>query len=150
MLIAVNGGGWLGTNEDDLNVFGGAKALTDLGFAVVSVRYTVAAGYNADGTFNTSWHPRTLPQDVDKAIRWVRAYAGTLGVDPNRVIVAGHSAGAHLVALVTAGNFAAPNLPAALQAVSSKPNGVIPAPGVVPRPALRRPTPGSRSQVQHA
>ncbi|HMG42104.1 MAG TPA: hypothetical protein VK611_12280, partial [Acidimicrobiales bacterium] len=72
------------------------------------------------------------------------------GVDPNRVIVAGHSAGAHLVALVTAGNFAAPNLPAALQAVSSKPNGVIPAPGVVPRPALRRPTPGSRSQVQHA
>jgi acetyl esterase/lipase len=41
-------------------------------------------------------------QDVKACIRWVRANAGTLGIDPDKIVVQGHSAGGHL-ALIAAG-----------------------------------------------
>ena len=42
-------------------------------------------------------------QDAKAAIRWARAHAGHLGVEANRVVVLGYSAGAHL-ALIAAGS----------------------------------------------
>jgi acetyl esterase/lipase len=38
--------------------------------------------------------------DAKAAVRWLRAHAGEYGVDPSRVIAAGHSFGGHLAALV--------------------------------------------------
>ena len=46
--------------------------------------------------------------DVKAAIRWMRASALRLGIDPSRIAIEGHSAGAHL-ALLAAGT---PGLPA--------------------------------------
>ena len=38
--------------------------------------------------------------DVSSAIAWLRANAASQGLDPNRIVLMGHSAGAHLAALV--------------------------------------------------
>lgn len=54
-----------------------------------------------------SW-PAPL-HDVKAAIRWVRASSARLGVDPARIAVQGHSAGA-LFALLAAGTSATPEL----------------------------------------
>lgn len=39
-------------------------------------------------------------QDCRKALRWLRARAGTYGIDPRRIGVTGHSSGAHLAMLL--------------------------------------------------
>jgi acetyl esterase/lipase len=39
--------------------------------------------------------------DVAQAIGWVHAHAGEFGGDPDKIFLMGHSAGAHLAALVT-------------------------------------------------
>jgi acetyl esterase/lipase len=64
---------------------------------------------------------------VDRAIRWIKATAPTLGLDPDRVILAGESAGGHLAALAAAapGVFRAPDLPALLAAQPPGVAGVI-------------------------
>jgi len=45
-------------------------------------------------------HP-THVNDVAQSLRWVKDNIGSYGGDPEQVYVSGHSAGAHLVALVT-------------------------------------------------
>jgi acetyl esterase/lipase len=44
-------------------------------------------------------HP-AASADVAAGLRWVRAHAGRLGVDPNRVGIAGSSSGGHLASLL--------------------------------------------------
>lgn len=62
------------------------RSLLDAGFAVASIDYRLA--------------PETkLPEiieDIQDAFRWIRATAGTLRVDPDRVAVCGGSAGGYL------------------------------------------------------
>ena len=43
----------------------------------------------------------TMAKDVSRAVRWGRDNAARLGGDPTRISLVGHSAGAHLVALIT-------------------------------------------------
>jgi acetyl esterase/lipase len=64
--------------------------------------------------------------DVKRAIRHVRANAGDFGVDPDRIVVEGHSAGAHL-ALLAAGTADRPEWdePEADRAVSSAVAAVV-------------------------
>ena len=62
------------------------------GFTAVAVEYRL--------TGEAPW-PAQL-HDVKRAIRHVRANANALGVDPDRIVLQGHSAGAHL-ALLAAG-----------------------------------------------
>ncbi len=42
--------------------------------------------------------PRGCVTDVKSAMRWVRAHAGELGIDPQRIAAGGGSAGGHLAA----------------------------------------------------
>lgn len=59
---------------------------------------SIAAQYRLSGV--ARW-----PSQIDDAkthIRWVRAHAASLGIDPQRIAIAGHSAGGH-IALFTAG-----------------------------------------------
>ena len=49
-------------------------------------------------------------QDVKCAIRWMRANAARLGVDPNKIGLAGGSAGGHLVLLAAYANTDDPEL----------------------------------------
>ncbi len=66
------------------------QAFVDKGFVFVSVNYR----FVPDVTVNE------MTGDIAKAIKWVHDHAGDYGGDPKTIFVAGHSAGAHLAALV--------------------------------------------------
>lgn len=59
------------------------------GFAVASVQYRVST--------QSVW-PAQI-QDLKTAIRYLKAHSDELGIDPNRIVIGGESAGAHLAAL---------------------------------------------------
>jgi acetyl esterase/lipase len=59
---------------------------------------SIAAQYRLSGV--AKW-PSQI-EDAKTHIRWVRDHASTLGIDPKRIAIVGHSAGGH-IALFTAG-----------------------------------------------
>lgn len=61
-----------------------------LGYVVISVEYPLLPRE----------HPLEQARDVAHALAHARAHASTFGADPRRFVVMGHSAGAHLVALI--------------------------------------------------
>jgi acetyl esterase/lipase len=88
-VLLLHGGGW--RRGDKAMVHPRAEALSSHGFACLAVEYRLAG--------EAPW-PAQL-DDVMAAIRWVRASADQLGIDPGRVVLEGFSAGGHL-ALMTA------------------------------------------------
>lgn len=86
LVVWIHGGGWRkGTKDACRMVF-----LVQQGFAVASVEYRLAP----EGVFPDPLH------DCKAAIRFLRANAARYGIDPDRIGVAGGSAGGHLAALV--------------------------------------------------
>jgi acetyl esterase/lipase len=88
--IHFHGGGFTGGNKESL--VDRVKPFAALGYVAIAAQYRLAgqAGYPA------------LVHDAKAAIRWVRANATKLGIDPARIGVAGYSAGGYH-ALFTAG-----------------------------------------------
>ncbi|WP_216899979.1 alpha/beta hydrolase [Synechococcus sp. CCY 9618] len=90
LILFVHGGGW--KRGDRATATGRAK-----------VSHFRARGY-AFATMNYRLVPAaTVEQqaaDVASALAWLIRHAGRLGIDPRRIVLMGHSAGAHLVALV--------------------------------------------------
>lgn len=85
-ILHLHGGGWTMFSKWPVaNVF-----LARAGFVTLSVDYRLAPGV----TFPAQLH------DAKTAVRWVRAHAGELGVDPARIGVWGISAGGHLAGLL--------------------------------------------------
>ena len=82
------GGGWL---DGSLLQFGKyCEYLASKGFVAMTPQYRVE---KKNGTT-----PREALEDAISCIRWVRAHADELGIDPDRVVVGGGSAGGHLAA----------------------------------------------------
>lgn len=97
VVIYVHGGGW--HSGDKAEVHNKPRALTQRGFVLASINYrlwTPPWSKDFPGTVTLKHEA----QDVAKAIRWVRDHAKDHGGDPTKLIVIGHSAGAHLAALV--------------------------------------------------
>jgi arylformamidase len=90
LVLFVHGGGW--KRGDKSNGTGKAKIAhyRALGYAVASVNYRLVP----DATVEQQ------ASDVASALAYVKAHAADLGIDPARIVLMGHSAGAHLVALV--------------------------------------------------
>jgi acetyl esterase/lipase len=89
VLVAVHGGGWQGGDRKSFAQWG--MYLAQRGYALFAIKYRlVSKGVKA--------YPDAV-DDVRAAIRFVRAKADTLGIDPQRVALLGTSAGAHLAAL---------------------------------------------------
>jgi acetyl esterase/lipase len=89
-VILIHGGGWSAFDKSTMRGMGGF--LSRSGFVAFSVDYRLyTAGQNR-------W-PAQL-DDVQRAVRWVRAHASKYGVDPDRMGAFGHSAGAQLAALL--------------------------------------------------
>jgi acetyl esterase len=80
----------------------------------------IEADYRVKSRHKTS--PLECIQDAKSAIRFVRANARKLGIDPNRIIAAGGSAGAHIAACAVMDGGDAPEDDLK---VSSKPNALV-------------------------
>ena len=87
-LIFIHGGGWSGGNKNMYGYYGGTFA--EKGYVLASIEYRLSG----EAPF-----PAAL-EDCKCAVRWMRANADELGVDPDRIAVAGGSAGGHLALLV--------------------------------------------------
>lgn len=65
-------------------------------------------------------------RDAERAMRWLRAHAAALGIDPGRVGVLGSSAGGHLAALLATEDGAGdPLSPDPIERLSSKPDLLV-------------------------
>jgi acetyl esterase len=80
------GGGWTGGSPQQFEFQ--CRYLASRGMVAITADYRVKSRQNAK--------PVQCLADARSAIRWVRANAGRLGVDPNRIAAAGGSAGGHL------------------------------------------------------
>lgn len=85
------GGGW--THGTPSNAAGWCKWAADLGYV------GIAPDYRVQERFGTS--PLESVADARLALHWVEEHAAELGIDPQRIVVGGGSAGGH-VALWTA------------------------------------------------
>ena len=93
LIVWVHGGGWR-SGDEDLARNHPARQLVSRGYALASVEYRLSG----EAVF-----PAQI-QDCRAAIRWLRAHAPALGLDPSRFAAWGGSAGGHLVSLLgTAG-----------------------------------------------
>jgi acetyl esterase/lipase len=88
--IHIHGGGFTGGSKETLSER--VPPYASRGYVGLAVQYRLAG--------DAKW-PAQI-EDVKAAIRWARANAKTLGVDPEKIGVVGHSAGGHL-ALFAAG-----------------------------------------------
>lgn len=87
-LMYIHGGGWVsGEREEFALLF---LPFIEMGFAVANVQYRMA---------HVSPAPSAV-QDCRAALRWVTYNADKYGLDADRIVVFGHSAGGHL-ALMT-------------------------------------------------
>lgn len=86
----VHGGGWRYGNTSGDRSTEMQTAWANQGIVMVGVNYRLSPQY---------MHPAHI-EDVASAISWVHDHISQYGGDPNRVSLLGHSAGAHLVALV--------------------------------------------------
>ena len=89
-VILIHGGGWISFDKSTMRNMG--EFLARSGFVAFAVDYRLF-----HGTENR-W-PAQL-DDVQRAVRWVRANASKYGVNPERIGAFGHSAGAQLAALL--------------------------------------------------
>jgi acetyl esterase/lipase len=81
----------------------------------------IVADYRVSGRHQTT--PFESMADAKSAIRWVRAHAAELGVDPNRIAAAGGSAGGHIA--VSAAVIEKGDEPGENATISSKPDALV-------------------------
>jgi acetyl esterase/lipase len=91
-IIHLFGGGFFVGNKNAGYIVNDAKALGARGYTNISANYRL----QTQGSWPAQMH------DVKAAIRWTRANAGRLGIEPNRIVIAGYSAGG-MLALMAAG-----------------------------------------------
>ena len=91
LVVFVHGGGW---SRGDMRMMEGSPKLAhwngELGYAVASVNYRLLPDAPVEDQ----------ARDVAAALAHLKGNAARLGFDPARIALTGHSAGAHLVALV--------------------------------------------------
>ncbi len=89
LVVFWHGGRWSFGDKADYRFVG--AALAELGYVAVLPNYRHYPDVKMPG----------FMQDAAQAAAWAAAHCGEFGADPNWVFLMGHSAGAHLAALVT-------------------------------------------------
>lgn len=89
VLIFFYGGGWV--NGDRTSYGWAARAYASRGFIVVVPDYRKVPQV----------HFPAFIEDGAEAVKWTRDNIAKFGGDPNRIVMVGHSAGAHLTAMLT-------------------------------------------------
>jgi arylformamidase len=88
IIVWIHGGGWRFGNKTAVQQK--PQAFVDKGFVFVSTNYRFAPQVSV----------KEMTADIATAIKWVHEHAKDYGGDTDTIFVAGHSAGAHLAALV--------------------------------------------------
>jgi acetyl esterase/lipase len=107
------GGGWRGGTPEQF--YPQSKYLASRGMVAISAEYRVKDRHGVT--------PFECVTDGKSAIRWVRANAGKLGVDPERIAAGGGSAGGHVAACT--GVIDSLDEPDEDASVSSTPNALV-------------------------
>ena len=89
-ILLVHGGGWMQGDRTQLKGYG--VQLARYGYLCVAAEYRLSQ--------EAIW-PAQI-HDVNAALRWMRANAASLGIDPEKICVSGNSAGGHLALMVAA------------------------------------------------
>lgn len=89
-ILLIHGGSWMHGDKSQLSAYG--VQLARYGFVTVCCEYRLSG--------EAPW-PAQI-QDCKAALRWMRANATSLGIDPNKIAVSGNSAGGHLALLMGA------------------------------------------------
>jgi arylformamidase len=92
LILFVHGGGWTNGSKDNATGRHMAPHYTALGYHFATIDYRLVPGATVE----------QQAQDVADALKHLLGRAGPFGIDPGKVVLMGHSAGAHLVALVGA------------------------------------------------
>ena len=99
LLLWIHGGGFVGGAKEELGAY--FKLLAHQGYVVVGPRYSLAPEHN---------YP-TPPRQMMQALAYLQSHAERLLIDPDRIALAGDSAGAHIAAqlatIVTTPGYAA-------------------------------------------
>jgi acetyl esterase len=111
-IVYFTGGGWI----DGMVAYQIANAAWFRDHGIIGI----TADYRVKTRHGTS--PLECIKDAKSAIRYVRAHAGELGIDPDRIIAAGGSAGGHLAACtwLEGGDESGEDL-----SISSKPDALV-------------------------
>jgi acetyl esterase/lipase len=88
-VVWIHGGGWIGGTKSEGRAKEVCTTLANAGYVAVSVEYRMT-----DGAWPTNLH------DCKNAVRFLRAHATEYHLDPERIAVAGGSAGGHLALMV--------------------------------------------------
>jgi acetyl esterase/lipase len=88
VMIFVHGGGWY--RGDKARVYAMPQAFNETGFILISMNYRLIPEVGVVDQM----------QDLARAVAWTKENIGKYGGDPERIFLMGHSAGAHLVALL--------------------------------------------------
>jgi acetyl esterase/lipase len=90
LVLFVHGGGWKRGSKDNASGPWKAPHYTQAGYAYASINYRLVPAATIE----------QQAADVAASLRYLIDNAARLGFDPSRIVIMGHSAGAHLVALV--------------------------------------------------
>ncbi len=93
-VVLIHGGGWSSLDKSTMRTMG--VFLAHSGFVAFSVDYRL---FSVDKDKVENPFPAQL-DDVQRAVRWIRANAAKYQVDPKRIGAFGHSAGAQLASLL--------------------------------------------------
>ena len=120
ILVFIHGGFWRALDKSDHTCI--APAFLEAGAVFVNLNYDLCPAVTLDD----------IVRETCEGVAWTQRNAARLGGDPARLYVAGHSAGAHLAALLLAHDWAADGLPADLIKGAGCLSGIY-EPAVVPR-----------------
>ncbi|MFM5929574.1 MAG: alpha/beta hydrolase [Novosphingobium sp.] len=90
LVIFVHGGGWKRGSKDSAASRYAPEHFTGLGYIYAAIDYRLVPAARVEDQ----------AEDVARAVKALLDDYKKLGIDPSRVVLTGHSAGAHLVALV--------------------------------------------------
>jgi len=88
-LVWIHGGGWTGGTKNEARADNICRTAAAAGYVAVSIDYRLGDG---------AWPINLL--DCKNAVRFLRANAARYSIDPDRIAVAGGSAGGHLALMV--------------------------------------------------
>ncbi len=102
LLVFIHGGYWQSRDRKDFTFV--AEPLVEAGAAVALLGYDLAPMVDMD----------RIVAELQRGFAWLHRHAPQYGFDPERIFVAGHSAGGHLAAMALATDWTTHGLPSDL------------------------------------